>query len=101
MIPVVGPVVQNPSIRHPAVDIACIPGSEVRAMANGHGTFHWDHDMGWVFTQGNISISHLDHKGVDRFYTVGEVISACGSTGRLSAGPHVHIEGPPEVLSRF
>lgn len=70
-------------------------------MTNGHGTFHWDHDMGWVFTQGDTSISHLAHKGVDRFYTVGEVISRCGSTGRLSAGPHVHIEGPPSLLSRF
>jgi len=101
MIPVVGPVIQQPSQAHPAVDIACMPNSAVRAMANGMGTFHWDHDMGWVFTQGDTTISHLAHRGVDRFYTIGEVISACGSTGRLSHGPHVHVEGPPAVLQRF
>lgn len=74
-------------------------------MASGYGSFHWDADMGWVFTQetsqGKISISHLANRGVNRFYEIGEVISQCGSTGRLSAGPHVHIEGPPAIRSVF
>ena len=98
MIPVVGPVVQDPSPRHPAVDQACIPGSPVRAIGQGLGTFHWDHNMGWVFTQGDITISHLAERGLDRFYEPGEQVSTCGSTGRLSAGPHIHVEAPPPVI---
>lgn len=101
MIPVVGPVIQRPSQAHPAVDIACLPNSAVRAMTNGMGAFYWSRNMGWVFIQGDIAISHLAYRGIDRFYNIGEVVSACGSTGRLSRGPHVHVEGPPEVLRRF
>ena len=103
--PVIGPVIQEPSTAHQGIDQACLLGSEVRAMANGYGKFHWSRDMGWVFTQetsvGTISISHLRYKGSDGFYQEGQVVSQCGSTGRLSAGPHVHVEGPPLIRSIF
>lgn len=105
ILPVTGPVIQEPSPYHQGIDQACLLGSEVRAMGNGYGRFHWSRDMGWVFTQetsvGTISISHLRYKGVDGFYQAGQVVSQCGSTGRLSRGPHVHVEGPPVINSFF
>ncbi|WGL30689.1 lysozyme [Synechococcus phage S-CRES3] len=104
LLPLIGPVTQDPSPRHPAVDQACTLGAPVRAMSNGYGRFEWDHYKGWTFIQetpeGEIRISHLKHKGVDRFYNVGEVFSACGNTGAYSTGPHLHVEAPPHILQR-
>ena len=103
--PVAGLVVQDFTPSHQAIDAACVLGSPVRAMTSGYGSFHWDHDMGWVFTQegpqGTVSISHLAERGPNRYYGVGEIVSRCGSTGRLFAGPHVHVEGPPIIRSVF
>ena len=102
--PVIGPVTQDVFPRHQAIDQACIAGSDVRAMGNGYGQFHWEHEKGWTFVQstplGEIRMSHLAFKGVDRFYNVGEVVNACGSTGAYSTGPHVHIEAPPSILKQ-
>jgi len=101
MIPVIGVVTQTPSLHHQAVDISCIHGSEVRAMGKGYGSFSWSHTKGWTFTQGDIAMSHLMERGQDGEYERGDVIGACGSTGVYSTGPHIHLEGPPEILSTF
>lgn len=105
ILPLLGPVTQDPSPRHPAVDQACILGTPVKAISNGYGSFSWSHEKGWTFTQetpeGKISMSHLKYKGVNRFYTIGEVVSACGNTGAYSTGPHIHVEAPPHILKRL
>ena len=99
--PVAGPITQEIHGHHRAVDQACIAGSPVVAMIDGNGSFHWDYYKGWVFTQGNFSIAHLAHSGPSRYYYQGEIISACGSTGAYSTGPHVHVEGPERELRQL
>ena len=102
ILPLIGPVTQDPSPRHPAVDQACSIGDPVKAMGTGFGRFEWDHYKGWTFIQqteaGEIRISHLQKSGESRHYNMGEVAAYCGNTGAYSTGPHLHVEAPPEVL---
>lgn len=106
--PVHGPVIQTYNLIHRGIDIACLPGSTVVAMADGYGHFVRDRDMGWQFVQvtshdGVITLSHLGEPRQGRWYRQGEEVSVCGSTGRLSAGPHVHIDGskPLSIMAVF
>jgi len=76
------------------VDIACLPGEPVRATLDGFGSARFDYNMGWVFTLRGLtedhSYSHLATVVPAGDYKLGDVVGTCGSTGRLSAGPHVH-----------
>lgn len=106
--PVVGPVIQDYSNIHHGVDVACISGSPVVAMIDGYGFFKYDAYMGWQFIQTGsdgtrVTMSHLARRGTNTWYQQGEQVSECGSTGRWSMGPHVHIDGssPPRIRSVF
>lgn len=77
-------------------------------MMDGYGFFSYDGDMGWQFTQTGrdglrIVLSHLQGPGANTWYLEGQQVASCGSTGRLSAGPHIHIDGtdPPRILAVF
>lgn len=94
LTPVVGPITQDCSFRHPAVDYACISGAPVTATHPGYLTKDFDPDMGHVaLLKGETytsSYSHLSVVMAPGWYEAGDTIGTCGSTGRLSTGPHVH-----------
>ena len=90
MTPVDGPITQKWSPRHQAIDIACIPGMPVRATRSGFGSGQWDYDLGWVFSIGGHRYAHLLSVLPPGHYEVGDTVGFCGSTGRLTTGPHVH-----------
>jgi murein DD-endopeptidase MepM/ murein hydrolase activator NlpD len=106
--PVQGPVIQDYSQIHHGVDIACVTGTPVVATMDGYGFFRYDGDMGWQFIQtsregARVVLSHLAGAGLNTWYTKGQQISTCASTGRLSSGPHVHVDGsdPPVIRAVF
>jgi murein DD-endopeptidase MepM/ murein hydrolase activator NlpD len=94
--PVTGPITQYPSAHHPAVDIACLPGSLVRAAHSGTVRTRWSHDLGNVVeVDGETYRSLYAHlNSVERVKVVrqGDSLGTCGNTGRLSTGPHLHLE---------
>jgi murein DD-endopeptidase MepM/ murein hydrolase activator NlpD len=87
------------SVPHTGLDIACVSGTDVKAVAKGTVIF-----AGWKGDYGNLV--KIDHgNGVETWYahcskiyvsegdevSSGDVISAVGSTGN-STGPHLHLE---------
>ena len=94
--PVEGVITQDPSFYHQAYDFSCIPGSPVRAVHAGSGSFKYDYKMGWTYTvryeDRVTSYSHLGEVGPRTYVLEGDVIGLCGDTGAYSSGPHVHFE---------
>ena len=92
--PVKGPITQFPTPRHPAIDIACTPGDPVVAVHGGQMVKHWDPDMGNVVqVVGRDLVSTYAHLGEvykTRLVIAGEEVGTCGTTGRLTTGPHLH-----------
>ena len=94
-MPVSGPITHTVSDEHPALDIACRNGAEVRAAHDGQGRSHWSKRMGWTFTlqgEGQLrsSYSHLKTASGSGQYKRGDVIGLCGNTGTWSSGTHLH-----------
>ena len=94
-MPVAGPITHTVSDEHPALDIACRNGAEVRAAHDGHGRSAWSKRMGWTFTlqgEGQLrsSYSHLKTASGSGQYKRGDVIGQCGNTGTWSSGTHLH-----------
>lgn len=100
--PVTGTITQgyDPTIRHFSTDVAIVPGTPVKAVADGTVIF-----SEWTAATGHVII--LEHqKGFTSIYKhnsalhkfqgdivqSGEVIASSGSTGELSTGPHLHFE---------
>ena len=91
-----GPIIQLPSPTHQAVDIACLRGDPVRAVHGGSLSVRRDPD------RGNIAVvtgdryrslyAHLERVEKPGPVNTGDVIGWCGSTGRKSLGPHLHLE---------
>ena len=97
LLPISGPITQQWSELHPAIDIACVEGSPIVAAHSGRGDSFYSYEMGNVFVlkgeNGLItSYSHLLSTNKKGVYNRGDVIGYCGSTGRLSTGPHLHFE---------
>ena len=92
--PVPGPITQNYSEEHRAVDYACSIGDPVFAATAGQLSIGYDHDLGNTVTiKGSNYIttySHLSVMAPPGWYDKGVVIGECGNTGRLTTGPHVH-----------
>ena len=95
--PVLGPITQDSHPQHPAVDIACLKGTPVRASHAGVGKYVYSRTLGLTYyiesPNGTItSYSHLESVSNPGWKKIGEEIGACGSTGVWSSGPHVHFE---------
>jgi len=92
--PIHGPVTQDPSVNHPAVDIACTVGQPVRATHAGRLRSGRTTTLGNVATVTGVRWSsfyaHLDTVTADREVKGGEIIGTCGNTGTLTTGPHLH-----------
>lgn len=92
--PVQGPITQDPSPMHQAVDIACITGSPVIATHDGFLRRERSPLMGnTAEVKGENYQSyyaHLDTVIANGPVTRGSVIGTCGNTGTLSTGPHLH-----------
>jgi murein DD-endopeptidase MepM/ murein hydrolase activator NlpD len=105
LMPMAGVVTQQVRPGHPAIDIACLPGTPVRAAHSGHGSTHWDHNLGWTFSLSDgrglqTLYAHLQNGAPAGAYLRGDVIGRCGNTGRLSTGPHLHFgSNQPDRLS--
>ena len=99
-----GVITQGVRPGHPAIDIACIPGTAVRAAHDGQGSSNRSYTHGiTVVLQGpdglQTSYSHLQSASPAGRFSRGDVIGSCGSTGIWSSGPHLHFESNrPELL---
>jgi len=96
-LPLSGPITQKWSSSHPAIDIACLRNAPIYAAHSGEGRSHRDYHMGNVFVLRDknglvTSYSHLSSTKPSGTYQRGDVIGYCGSTGKLSTGPHLHFE---------
>ena len=85
---------------HPAIDIACRNGAEVRAAHDGVGRPFWDGRMGWTFQLAGgsgfkSSYSHLKTAAQQGHHKRGDVIGLCGNTGTWSTGTHLHFAMEP------
>ena len=92
--PLHGPITQTPSIQHPAVDIACLVGTPVRATHSGRLRSGRTTTLGNVVTVTGVRWSsfyaHLDTVSNATEVKAGEIIGTCGNTGTMTSGPHLH-----------
>lgn len=93
--PMPGVITQGVRANHPAIDIACTPGTPVRAAHDGNGRSERSYTHGITFVlQGadglQTSYSHLQSAAPRGTYRRGAVIGHCGNTGSWSSGPHLH-----------
>jgi peptidoglycan LD-endopeptidase LytH len=105
--PMAGVITQGVRPEHPALDIACAPGTPVRAAHDGSSSEQSSYTHGiTVVLVGSDGLetrySHLQqalaHGPVNR----GDVIGLCGNTGIWSNGPHLHFESNrPELLGNL
>ena len=102
--PMPGVITQGVRAGHPAIDIACIQGTPVRAAHDGQGRQERSLTHGITFVlHGSdglrTSYSHLDNARAPGPFRRGDVIGSCGNTGIWSSGPHLHFESNrPELL---
>ena len=102
--PMPGVITQGVRSGHPAIDIACVVGTPVRAAHDGIARVERSYTHGTtVVLQGSAglitSYSHLQAAGVSGPVARGAVIGHCGNTGIWSSGPHLHFESNrPELL---
>lgn len=105
--PMPGVITQGVRAGHPAIDIACAPGTPVRAAHDGHGRVErsYTHGITMVIhgSDGLItSYSHLQSASPGGSFRRGELIGRCGNTGIWSSGPHLHFESNrPELLGNL
>ena len=103
--PMPGVITQGVRPGHPAIDIACVPGTPVRAAHDGQGSQERSLTHGITFVlngSGGLrtSYSHLEKASASGSVRRGDVIGSCGNTGIWSSGPHLHFESNrPELLS--
>jgi murein DD-endopeptidase MepM/ murein hydrolase activator NlpD len=103
--PMPGVITQGVRPGHPAIDIACAVGAEVRAAHDGRGRVEHSYTHGiTVVLAGSDGLetrySHLHRAMPAGEVRRGEVIGHCGNTGIWSSGPHLHFESNrPELLS--
>ena len=95
--PMPGVITQGVRPGHPAIDIACIPGTPVRAAHDGRGSQERSLTHGITFVLNGAdglrtSYSHLENASAPGSYRRGDVIGSCGNTGIWSSGPHLHFE---------
>ena len=95
--PMPGVITQGVRPGHPAIDIACVPGTPVRAAHDGQGSQERSLTHGITFVlngSGGLrtSYSHLEKASASGSFRRGDVIGSCGNTGIWSSGPHLHFE---------
>lgn len=100
LTPVAGAITHPITDDHPAIDIACRNGAEVRAAHDGIGRSSWDSRMGWTFKLADASglessYSHLKSAAKQGHFKRGDVIGLCGNTGTWSTGTHLHFAMEP------
>ncbi|MEY3962754.1 MAG: hypothetical protein RLZZ106_9 [Cyanobacteriota bacterium] len=99
-----GVITQGVREGHPAIDIACITGTSVRAAHDGQGSVRRSYTHGTTFELRGAdgletSYSHLHSAMPAGHYKRGDQIGTCGNTGIWSSGPHLHFESNrPELL---
>ena len=104
MQPMPGVITQGVRPGHPAIDIACAPGTPVRAAHDGTARVERSYTHGiTVVLNGSdgltTSYSHLQSAQAGGTIRRGDLIGSCGSTGIWSSGPHLHFESNrPELL---
>jgi len=105
--PMPGVITQGVRPGHPAIDIACAPGTPVRAAHDGVGRSEHSYTHGITMVlQGpdglSTRYSHLQSAAAAGGFSRGDVIGSCGNTGIWSSGPHLHFESNrPELLSNL
>jgi peptidoglycan LD-endopeptidase LytH len=105
--PMPGVITQGVRPNHPALDIACAPGTPVRAAHDGTARVErrFTHGITVVLVGSDgleTSYSHLQQAVAHGPVQRGEPIGLCGSTGIWSTGPHLHFESNrPELLSNL
>lgn len=105
--PMPGVITQGVRPGHPAIDIACAPGTVVRAAHDGVAQVERSYTHGiTVVIHGSdgleTSYSHLQRAEASGAIPRGAVIGRCGNTGIWSSGPHLHFESNrPELLGNL
>lgn len=100
-----GVITQGVRPGHPAIDIACAVGAEVRAAHDGQAEVEQSYTHGTtVVLAGSDGLitrySHLSSAMPAGAFRRGDLIGHCGNTGIWSSGPHLHFESNrPELLS--
>ena len=97
LLPMMGPVTQDWSYKHPAIDIACITNTPVLAAHDGIGKSTYQFELGNIMKlygeSGLITTyAHLESTRGNLTYKRGDVIGYCGNTGEWTTGPHLHFE---------
>jgi len=105
--PMAGVITQGVRPGHPALDIACAPGTPVRAAHDGSASEERSYTHGitvvLVASDGLVTrYSHLQQAQANGPVQRGDAIGLCGSTGVWSTGPHLHFESNrPDLLSNL